>query len=191
MTPSFLGGRVACTRTLAGAVALALLAPSLTAQQVEEYRLKAALVYNLARFVDWPDGIFPTPNAPLIVCVLGRDPFGADLDEALKGRTIKGRLAIAKRVVDVTPGCQVLFVANSEARRLPAIIERVRDTNVLTIGETSDFIEQGGMIRLVVAEDERVRFEVNLSAAERAHVRISARVMALAASVKRSSEHKP
>jgi hypothetical protein len=182
-------------RLAAGWLAALLLAAApaaLHAQRVEEYRLKAAVIYNLAKFVDWPDEAFSDPAAPLVVCVLGNDPFGAALDETLKGHMIGRHAAVARRIGDVSPGCHVLFVATSEAKRLPAIVERLHDASVLTVGEMAAFTDQGGMIGLTT-ESEHVRFEVNLPAAERAHLKISARVMALAASVRRTSEreHKP
>ena len=176
--------------SVAAALTAIAVAVPLRAQHVEEYRLKAALLFNLAKFVDWPEEAFTDTSSPLVVCVLGKDPFGAGLDDELKGRTVKGHPSAAKRITEFGPGCHVLFIANSETKRLPSIVQRVRDTNVLTIGEAPGFIDRGGIIGLIT-EDERVRFEVNVSAAERAGVKISARVMALAVSVKRVTEHKP
>jgi hypothetical protein len=160
------------------------------AAAVDEYRVKAAIVYNIAKFVDWPEDVFADAATPLTICVLGRDPFGADLDDAIRGRMIKGHSAVARRIVDVATGCHVLFVAESDPKRLRSVLDRVRDTEVLTIGEAPGFLDQGGVVRLL-AEDERIRFEVNLAAAERAHMRISARVLALAASVRRGSGSRP
>jgi YfiR/HmsC-like len=154
-------------------------------QRVDEYRLKAAVLYNLAKFVEWPDEAFADATAPLVVCVLGVDPFGAALDDTLRGHSVGGHAASAKRIAEVTPGCHVLFVANSEAKRLPAILERLRTSSVLVIGDAVGFVDRGGMIGLVT-DDERVRFDVNLRAAERARIKISARLMALASSVRRS-----
>jgi hypothetical protein len=159
----------------------------LAIQRVDEYRLKAAVLYNLAKFVEWPDEAFADPTAPLVVCVLGVDPFGAALDDTLRGHSVGGHATVARRIADVTPGCHVLFVANSEAKRLPAILDRTRTSSVLIVGEASGFIDRGGMIGLAT-DDDRVRFEVNLAAADRAHLRISSRVMALASAVRRVEE---
>jgi uncharacterized protein DUF4154 len=179
--------RLRARRWLALPLAILTLTSALiAAEPLDEYRVKAALIYNIAKFVDWPDEAFGDPTAPLTVCVLGRDPFGDGLDAAVKGQTVRGRGTLIRRVVDVAPGCHILFVAESDGKRLRAILDRVRDTRVLTVGESSTFLDQGGIIRLLVTEDARVRFEVNLAAAERAHVKISARVLALAVSVRRA-----
>ena len=161
--------------------------PPLALQRVDEYRLKAAVLYNLAKFVEWPDEAFADPAAPLVVCVLGVDPFGAALDDTLRGHSVGGHATVAKRIAEVTPGCHVLFVANSEAKRLPAILERTRTSSVLIVGEAAGFIDRGGMIGLAT-DDDRVRFDVNLAAADRARIKISSRIMALASSVRRGEE---
>lgn len=165
----------------------AFVSTPLALQRVDEYRLKAAVLYNLAKFVAWPDDAFADSAAPLVVCVLGVDPFGAALDETLRGHSVGGHTTIAKRISDVTPGCHVLFVTNSEAKRLTAILERTRTWSVLIVGEATGFIDRGGMIGLAT-DDDRVRFDVNLAAADRARIKISARVMALASSVRRVEE---
>src|SRR5205823_14395270 len=116
---------------------------------VDEYKVKAAIVYNLTKFVEWPPDAFADPAAPLVICVLGVDPFGVVLDDTLKGHVIGQHPAVARRVADVTMGCHVLFVANSEARRLPAILDRLGKTAVLTIGEVSGFVDQGGVVGLL------------------------------------------
>jgi hypothetical protein len=162
----------------------AFVSTPLALQRVDEYKLKAAVLYNLAKFVEWPDDAFADPSAPLVVCVLGVDPFGTALDDTLRGHSVGGHATVAKRIADMTPGCHVLFVANSEAKRLPAILERTRTWSVLIVGEAAGFIDRGGMIALAT-DDDRVRFDVNLAAADRARIKISSRVMALASSVRR------
>ncbi len=178
----------AAAALLAASIAGLALASAEGPPRVEEYRLKAAVLYNLAKFVDWPDEAFSDPGAPLVVCVLGGDPFGPALDDTLKGHMVGGHPAVVRRIADLAPGCHVLFV--SDVKQLPAVVDRVHDTSVLTVGETAGFVEQGGMIGLTT-DNDRVRFDVNLAAAERAHLKISARVMALATSVRRGGERHP
>lgn len=166
------------------------LAPAVRTQPIgtgrpDEYGVKAAILYNLAKFVDWPTDAFADPAASLVICVLGVDPFGGVLDETVRGHGVGRRAVVAKRIVDVTTGCHVLFIASSERRRLPAIMDRLHTRSVLTISEADGFTEQGGMIGLAT-EGERVRFDINVDAAERARLKVSARLMALASAVRRS-----
>lgn len=155
------------------------------ADRVNEYQVKAAILYNLAKFVDWPGDAFADPLAPLSVCVLGADPFGTVLDDTLRGRMVGRRVVVARRLAEVAGGCHVLFVANSERKRLAAILDRLRTESVLTVGEADGFAEQGGMIGLLT-DGDRVRFEINVDAAEHARLKLSARLMALASSIRRS-----
>jgi hypothetical protein len=165
-------------------IPLTLPAVRLDAQAVDEYRLKAAVLYNFAKFVEWPADAFTKPDAPLVVCVLGLDPFGPALDDTLRGHAVGAHPALVRRIGEVTPGCHVLFVSSSEMRRLPVVLDRLENAGVLTMAEAKGFPEQGGMVRLLT-EDDHIRFEINIAAAERAHLKISARVMALAAAVLR------
>lgn len=151
-----------------------------TGPLADEYRVKAAILYNLAKFVDWPSDAFAAPAAPLSLCVLGVDPFGALLDEALKGRQVSGRSIVTRRVAEPDPSCHVLFIATSERKRLGLITERLGTSGVLTVSEESGFIDVGGIVELVT-EGGRVRFHINAAAAERARLRVSARLLALAA----------
>lgn len=149
-------------------------------ERTGEYRLKAAILYNLTKFVDWPSGAFSGPDAPLTLCVLGDDPFGAALDDALRGRSVAGRPLVAKRVVSALSGCHLLFVSDSEHKRIGIITDQLRDASVLTVSEDDTFTKQGGMISLAT-EGELVRFFINGAATERAHLKVSARLMSMAA----------
>lgn len=146
----------------------------------DEYEVKAAFLYNLLRFTEWPAEALP-PSTPLAVCVLGGDPFEGALEAALRDKTVQGR-ALQTRHLHGAPEarrCQVLFVAASERGRTRAILEALRGAPVLTVGESEGFARVGGVINFVV-EGGRLRFEVNPDAAERAGLRLSARVLQLA-----------
>jgi hypothetical protein len=171
---------------------LALAAPMLSGvaavdTRLDEYQVKAAVLYNIAKFVDWPPDAFSSPTAPLVMCVLGVDPFGPALDETLKGHLVGKRAVIARRIAEVTTGCHLLFIAASERRRTATILDRMGRTSVLTVGEAEGFAEQGGMIGLVT-EGDRVKFEINVEAVDRVKLKLSARLMALSSSTRRSGE---
>ena len=127
---------------LAACVLAGLLPTSLRAQvptRADEYRVKAAILFNLAKFVDWPKDTFASATAPLVLCVLGPDPFGSVLDETLNGRLIGKRPLVPMRVMEVTQGCHMLFITGGERKRLPVIADQLCTTSVLTIGEDDAF----------------------------------------------------
>jgi hypothetical protein len=158
--------------------------PTVSSAQVRppsEYELKAAFLFNFAKFVDWPPNAFANPTAPFSVCVLGTDPFGGALDDVLRGKFIADHpvsVVRIKRVADITR-CQILFVAASESRHLTEILIKLRGECVLIIGETDDFASSGGVIQFTL-EDNRVRFFINTDAAGRAGLKISSKLLALA-----------
>lgn len=146
-----------------------------------EYELKAAFLFNFAKFVDWPPNVFAGPESPFLVCVLGTDPFGITLDNALREKVIAehpASVARVKRVADIS-GCQILFVAASESHLLPEVLAKLRGQSVLVIGETNDFASSGGVIQFTL-EENRVRFFINTDAADRAGLKISSKLLALA-----------
>lgn len=143
-----------------------------------EYKLKAAVMFNLAKFVTWPTNAFGSNQAPFIVGVVGRDPFGPLLDETVKNQTVRDRPILVRRfsATDDLRGCHLLFVSRSEEERLPAILDAARRTAMLSVGDLNHFAERGGMVNLVM-KDELVRFEVNLQAAESQGLQISSKVL--------------
>ncbi len=146
-----------------------------------EYEVKAAFIYNFARFVEWPPEAFDGPAASLGVCLLGADQFGGALEGALQGKSVHGRSLEVRRLrgEERVQSCNILFVAASEADRLRSLLLRLGDAPILTVGESSDFARAGGIINFVL-EENRVRFEVNAGAAERAGLRISSKLLGLA-----------
>ena len=131
--------------------------------------------------MDWPPNSFAGPDAPFLVCVLGTDPFGGALDNALRGKVIAEHAASVsriKRVADIN-GCQILFIAASESHLLPEVLAKIRGQYVLVIGESDDFASSGGAIQFTL-EENRVRFFINPDAADRAGLKISSKLLALA-----------
>jgi hypothetical protein len=146
--------------------------------------VKAAFLFHFAQFVDWPAETFKDASSPLTYCTEGEDPFRGALEASLSGKMINGRAA---RVVHIKQGeeivgCQVLFVGLSQKRLVSATVESVGASPILTVGETENFAKEGGMIGFLL-EENKVRFEINLEAAERAKLKISARLLALAKKV--------
>lgn len=149
---------------------------------VSEYRVKAAYLLNFARYVVWPPGTFESPDQPLRLCVLGSDPFGDALPETVSGRTANGRRIELGRVEGPAQAreCHLVFISRAEWRRRPDVLAALQAPGVLTVGEGDDFAEAGGVLGFVQV-DRSMRFAVNLEASDLARLRISSRMLALAA----------
>jgi len=163
--------------------------PFLKAQEsAEEYAVKAAFLYNFARFTEWPAESFPEEDSPIIVCILGDDPFGGTID-FLKEKSIHGRPVLLKRektLSNLKP-CHVLFVSSSERSRLDQILGSTEDWSVLTISDIDEFAHKGGSVGFV-RQDNKMRFEVNPEATKEAGLRLSSRLLRLALVVNRTSQ---
>lgn len=162
-----------------------LIGSSGRAQVAGEYQVKAAFLYNLARFVEWPPGHWNDPATPFQLCVLGEDPFGADLDRTVRGKNINGREVRISRSarIENLPRCDVLFVSASEQGRLPVIFAALGEREVLTVGDMAPFAQMGGIINFTLV-DNSVRFEINIEAADRAGLSISSQLLKLATVVR-------
>lgn len=155
------------------------------AGSVEEYELKAAMLYNLTQFVEWPASAYPNPQGPILLCILGRDPFGSFLTSTVLKQTVNGRhLLILHPLHDSEArGCHVLYISSSERKITTQIFSTLNGSNVLTVGEMTDFAAHGGMVQFSLQE-QQVHFEINLDVASRAGLRISSRLLMLAHIVK-------
>jgi hypothetical protein len=150
------------------------------AQASNEYQVKAAFLYNFAKFVDWPAEAFGGSGSPLVIGVVGDDPFGGALDQAINGKTIGGRPLVVRRLKwgQELRSCHVLFISSSERQRLPQIIQSLRGASVLTVGDMGEFTQQGGIINFIL-EASKVRFEINSRGAEQARLKISSKLLIL------------
>jgi hypothetical protein len=157
-----------------------------------EYQVKAAYLLNFTRYVEWPAQAFTSPTAPIDICVLGTDPFGGALEQAVAGRVTRGRPLIVqvKRSASEARYCPVVFVTGAMWRRNPGVLEQLRGHGVLTVGESEAFAKAGGIIGFVI-EEGSVRFVVNLDARDRAGLRISSRMLALAADLYGGEPERP
>jgi hypothetical protein len=147
----------------------------------KEYLIKAGYIYNFPKLMEWPSNAFPQADSPIVVGVLGTDPFGGTLDKILQGQKANGRSFVVKHLkwgMDIRD-CNILFVASSETAHLDEILHTVKGQPILTIGETPGFAQRGGIVNFVL-EDDKVRFEVNLDAAKQANINISSRLLQLA-----------
>ncbi len=168
----------------AGALAYGTYSASAQAEPPSEYQVKAAFLYSFARFVEWPADAFIHPQAPIVLGIVGQDPFGFALDGMVFGKTVNGRGFMVKRL-EIGPelrGCHILFISSSEKKNLAYIFESLKGSSVLTVGETDRFVQSGGAIQLLL-QDNKVRFEINVGAAALARLKVSSKLLVLARSV--------
>ncbi|MDZ4401166.1 YfiR family protein [Prosthecobacter sp.] len=146
-----------------------------------EYALKAACLFNFCQFITWPADAFDSPSAPIVIGVLGTDPFGAVLDAMVRGESIRGRQIriIRYRRVDEALNSHLLFISASESARLNFILRAVQGRRIVTIGENDDFLDEGGMIALAAVEN-RVRLRIKLSAIRGGGVSVSSKLLRVA-----------
>ena len=147
---------------------------------LQEYEVKAAFLYNFAKFVEWPTDAFSSPSEPLTLGVLDTDPFGDTL-KILEDKSAGGRRINIKRFdsVQQLDRCHILFISNSEKGNLPQILTLIKKWNVLTVGEMKGFAEAGGVINFILI-DKKIRFEINADAARRAGLKISSQLLKVA-----------
>ena len=177
---------------IAAAAACAFLAiPVLHAQNPRptDYQVKATYLYNFGRFIEWPGKVAAAQGGSFTVCVLGQDPFGPSLDATLAGETIGGKTVVAKRISsdEESGDCQILFLSLTDDSRLNKIIVDLDKKAVLTVSDMSQFVKRGGMIQFVL-EGKKVRFEVNLTAAQHAGLTLSSELLKVATAVKRDRD---
>ena len=159
--------------------------------QIDEYQVKAFFLYNFARYVQWPAQSFKAANDPIVICILGQNPFGSALDQAVTGKAVEGRPFVVRQISDIQPGgnCHILFVNSSERKRFRSVAGRLKGSGVLTVGETQGFTADGGVINFKL-EDGKVRFEIDVDAAGRERLHISSKLLSLAQIAKRSEDGK-
>ena len=160
-------------RLLCGVLLLLMLAPAHAGPS--EYDLKAAFIYQIAKFVEWPSS-----SAPLRLCILGGNPFGASL-ESIRGKQINER-KLEITLLDIGANireCNVLFVATNADKYLERIVAVTRGAGTLTIADTDGFARRGAMVNFFL-ENAQVRFEINLDAARQGGVKISSKLLSLA-----------
>jgi hypothetical protein len=184
------GRRVSLRHTLVAAVWFHLTVWSALAQQKpSEYQVEAAYLYNFGRFVEWPAKVSPAKTGSFTICVLGEDPFGTTLDATVAGETIGNQKVTVKRIgtPQESSDCQIVFISSSEASRLNKIIEALDKSAILTVSDIPQFSQRRGMIQFV-SEGNRIRFEVNLTATQRAGLNLSSDLLKVATAVRKNPQ---
>jgi hypothetical protein len=157
---------------LSGLVASAQIGPS------REYQVKAVFLFNFAQFVEWPAAAFIGANSPIVIGVLGENPFGDYLDETVRGERVEARPLEVQRYlqVDEIKTCHVLFISRSEAHHLEQILASLKNRSVLIVGDGDDFVQRGGMVRLATAQN-KIRLIINVGATKAANLTLSSKLL--------------
>jgi uncharacterized protein DUF4154 len=151
------------------------------AAKASEAQVKAVFLFNFAQFVDWPPEAIPDSQTPLVIGILGADPFGDFLDATVRGEHRGARPFVVQRyqrVEDITR-CDILFISRSAGDRPEEILGRLKNRPILTVSDADRFAERGGMIRFVT-DQSRIRLQINPGAAEAAHLTISSKLLRVA-----------
>jgi hypothetical protein len=161
-----------------------------------EYQVKAAFLYNFIMFVDWPQGKIANNDEPVVIGIIGDDPFDNAFDP-IKNKQAESRKIVIKRFegleelkksgqaqldkkIETIKGCHLLFICRSEKNVVNEIMNLLKDSNVLAIGDMEGFLESDGGIINFTLQDEKVRFEVDLGAARQANLKIRSQLLKLA-----------
>ena len=147
---------------------------------VGEHEIKAVFLFNFAQFVEWPPEVLPDPNSPIIIGILGKDPFGAFLEETIQGEEVNGHPLVIQHYSNVKQikSCHILFIHPSLTPRLDNILNALKGKGILTVSDGSDFIKQGGMIRFI-KESNKIKLQVNLSVVKSSDITISSKLLRL------------
>ena len=150
----------------------------LEAAPTREYQVKAVFLFNFAQFVDWPADSFAAPNSPVIIGVLGDDPFGGLLEAAVRGETAHGRPLVVQRFSRASEieVCHVLFISPKDQQNLAEILRDLQGRNILTVGESEDFAKSGGIIRFMT-DNGKIRLRINVDAARDANLKLSSKLL--------------
>jgi len=175
-------------RTLSAFLVFSLALPAHSSTSTE-YLAKANFLATFPSFIDWPDSAFPSPQASILLCVRGDFAFGTSLAELTRGISVHGRSLEVRwsRKDEDLHSCHIVFVSHSESKRYGKLLQSLDGASILTVGETSDFLSAGGAVAFSV-KGETLQFEINLPHANRAHLRISSHMLALALRVVASAE---
>jgi hypothetical protein len=157
----------------------------------QEYQIKAAFLFHFAQLVDWPPDAMTDKDNSLYLCTLGDDPFQGTLEGTVAGKAVGNRVLRIRHLkqAEDMKVCQILFLGAEERKHLPMLMADLQKAPVLTVGETAGFLGAGGMICFLL-QGNKMRFEINLGAAEAARLKIGSRLLILAQNVVGESQEK-
>ena len=177
---ALLGSKKTTIRLTLFVLVTSLIQANAESSVIREYQLKAAFLFNFAKFVSWPATAFNRPDSPFEICLLGENPFGSALDETVQGMEVAGRSFVIRKISEARQSlnCHILFIGVSERKRSRAVLEEIKGSGILTVGETDDFLASGGIIQLKL-KDARLRFEIDADGATRERLKISSKLLSL------------
>jgi YfiR/HmsC-like len=147
----------------------------------DEYQVKAAFLCNFANFIEWPSTAYKSADDTFTICVLGRNPFGHTLENIARGKAVAGHSLAVRQIGDVREanGCQILFISSSERLRLRSILGSLKNSSVMPVGDTDNFVVEGGVVGLRL-QDGKVRIEIDANAAKERNLRVNPHLLELA-----------
>lgn len=160
-------------------VAVFLFGELVQSAPASEYQVKAVFLFNFAKFVEWPTDVFSDANTPLVIGVLGRDPFGSNLDDTVRGERVNNRPLIVQRYRSTgeIKNCHVLFISSSESDRMDQIVANLKYRKILIVTDVDG--GKGGVIIRFVKEGNKIRFKIDAQAAKAANLSISSKLLRL------------
>jgi hypothetical protein len=146
-----------------------------------EYQIKAKYLYNFARFVDWPEESFQSPDSPFVIGIIGNDPYGIDLEKTIEGKQIKNRKFIIRTYQNLEnlSSCHILFIGVNDRALRSQIFNKIKKYSILTVGDDDSFTKDGGMINFIIKK-KRIRFEINREAVKQSPLKMSTNLLKMA-----------
>jgi hypothetical protein len=165
-------------------LAILIVAPGIVLPQTkpatDEDEVKAVFLFNFAQFVEWPPEAFQTADSPIVIGLLGRDPFGVYLEKTIENEIVNGHPLVVERYSSVKQiqSCHILFINPGRTVKIESVLRSLKNKNILTVSNAADFTNQGGMIRFF-NEDEKIKLEINLNAVKASNITISSKLLQL------------
>lgn len=146
----------------------------------DEDEVKAVFLFNFAQFVEWPPEVFHSADSPVVIGILGRDPFGVYLEKTVEDEVVNGHPLVVERYSSVKQiqNCHILYINPGRTVKIESVLRNLKDKNILTVSDASEFTNLGGMIRFI-NEDNKIKLEINLSAVKAANISISSKLLQL------------